>query len=769
MKSEFKNLRHLSALRPHLAWIIGLCFLAVLPFASVAFSSGRVLSDSQTDVVQHFLYSRAFGFGEMAAGNLPLWNPYLYGGIPYLGEFQSALLYPLNALFLILPIGAAINWSFLLHVAVLGIGTYTWAGGRGLSRPASFVSGVVAMFSGTFILHIYAGHLSNVCSMAWAPWIFWGIDGWLARRHGGWIVLASGAVALQIYAGHPQYVYFNALIAGLYSLLHLVGTFRLRSAAIGLLAIYPGGILLAAAQLFPGIAAASEAVRSGGANYEFAAMFSFPPENLLTVCAPWLFGDMQRIPYWGRCYLWEMCAFSGVAALSLAVFGSTSSDSKFGARRLLVVLGIAILLALGAHTPFHQFLYSFLPGFSSFRGSSKFIFFAGLIFALLAGKGFQRLLAREEASRVLIGALFVLGVILCALPSTISTDALTSVARQISATRESYFPLASFNEARFQEAACKMAGASLRLSGGVLFIAALLFALNKKWRSAPWAMGALVVVELVLFARTTVTFFPLETYRYRPLADFFKQNPGDYRVLNLINPDSAMLLRMPNIWGYDPGVLKRYAQLLFVSQGLDPATATQNLPFRTNHPILGMLRGRFAFTPKPDGQVEVAPFNDPFQQFALYSQYRVIPNPNALLAELKSPTFDLRKEVLLDSEPVPVPESGEAAAKLHVRDRSTDHWTLEVETDRAVILVMTDSYSKDWRVESLEGSVQINYNILPANHALRAIPLAAGKHRIRIAYCPQGLEAGFLTTTLTLVALGIVASKPAWRKKLDFA
>lgn len=758
----------IARIKPHLLWLALLAVVAMLPLGRALLSTTEVLSDQSTDVTLHFLYSRAFGFGEMAKGNLPLWNPYIYSGIPYLGQFQSALLYPPNLIFLVLPLATAINWSFAIHIFLLGAGMYFWAVLRGLKPAAAFVAGVTAMLSGAVMLHIYAGHLSNVCSMAWIPLVLAGIDGWLKRRHAGWLALSAGAVALQLYAGHPQYFYYTALVAGLYSVVHLPGSPRLLVAALGLAAIYPVGALLASAQLLPGITATSEAVRSGGVAYDFSAMFSFPPENFLTLLAPWVFGDMRSVPYWGRCYLWEMSVFAGTGMLVLACFGCGRKLENAGRLRLLVMLGCVVLLALGMHTPLHKLLYHVLPGFSSFRGSSKFISFAALFLALFAGIGFDRLLRREKFPRALGVAMVVLGVGLIVASFLITGDRLMGFVKLIVATKESYLNPAAFEQSALLAAARALTVQSLRISGGLFIGFAVLLYGTNRWRWAVGVVGLAAVVELVVFARSTVTTFPLAAFTYQPVADFLKKNPGDYRTLNLFNADAAMLLRSENIWGYDPGVLKRYAQLLHLSQGNDPEAANQYLSFRSSHPILSMLRCRFAFVPKPGGQIDITTMADPFSRFALYSQYRVLPDSKAVLGELKSPWFDLRKEVLLETEPVPRPEPETPRHEIRVVDSSTDHWTLEIQTDRAALLVMTDSYSQDWRATALPDSVQSNYTIQPANYALRAIPLAAGKHSLRLEYVPRGFREGIALSLLTLLVGGATFSWRPLRERLDF-
>lgn len=757
----------------HYLWLGLLGLLTLIALGGSLFTTQQVLSDRSADIASQFLYARAFGFGELAKGNLPLWNPYIYSGVPFLGDFQSALLYPPNLIFLLLPLAAAMNWSIALHVFGLGAAMYGWTFWRGFRPVAAFVSGACAMFGGTFFLHIYAGHLSNVCTMAWVPLIFWGIDGWLARRHAGWLFLAAAAAALQLYAGHVQYFYYTALIAGLYSLVYVIGTTRPVIALAGLAAIYPMAALLSAAQLLPGLSAAGESVRSGGVNYEFAAMFSLPPENFLTLLAPWAFGDMRTVPYWGRCYLWEMSLFAGVGMLLLAVFGLLHPMEKRGRTRLLVLLGLIALLALGTHTPLHRLLYNILPGFSSFRGASKFIFFFSILLAFCAGAGVNALWDGKK-SPVLLGIVaIVLGGITAAFGLFLNAAGGQKIIHQaamgIVATKESYLNPAAFEQEAFMKAAQAMGSHALLIAGGCLILFAILLFLNQRWKPARVILVAGAVLEVFLFARGTVVTFPIADFFFPGVQDFYTKNPGDYRTLNLFNPDASMVLRNGNIWGYDPSVLKRYAQLLTLSQGIDPAQASQYLPFQQPHPILSLVRGKIVMVAKPNGEIEVTPLDEPLPHFAVFSQYKVISNQEERFGILRAPQFDFTKTVILEQEPIPRPEGLPAKLEIREIESSTDSLSLEVLIDRASLLMITDSFSKDWTVESLPGSTQITYELLPANHALRVIPLAAGRHVLRLSYVPAGLGLGMLISLLTSAGVILALSLRRLRHFLNFS
>src|SRR5437764_589003 len=126
-------------------------------------------------------------------------------------------------------------------------------------------------------------------------------------------LLGIFAMAMFLLAGHPQYVYYTGMAAAVYVLVNLFRAKNIPMALAGCALIVAGGVALAAVQLLTGMDFVSESVRSGGTKYEFSASFSFPPENLLTMISPGVFGPLAAPEgssppdaYFGRCYLWEV-------------------------------------------------------------------------------------------------------------------------------------------------------------------------------------------------------------------------------------------------------------------------------------------------------------------------------------------------------------------------------------------------------------------------------------------------------------------------------
>ena len=129
---------------------VGLIVVVVLGlFADVLFRSAPpVLSAVGGDMWREFIFWREFGFGQLKQGNLALWNPYAFGGVPFFGGFQSALLYPPNWLYMLLPLTLAVNVGMALHFVLGGLFMFAWAAHRGLCLPARILAGVLFTLCG---------------------------------------------------------------------------------------------------------------------------------------------------------------------------------------------------------------------------------------------------------------------------------------------------------------------------------------------------------------------------------------------------------------------------------------------------------------------------------------------------------------------------------------------------------------------------------------------------------------------------------------------
>ncbi len=752
-------------------WQVALALLGLtlLMFGDVLFSPRPlVLSKQGEDLFYYFVGARGFGFGQLRQGHLALWNPHVFSGTPFFGNFQSALLYPPNWTYLLLPLDKAIDCDIALHLLVAGLGTSLWAARRGLHPLACLVAGTLAMFGGPYFLKVYAGHLTALCAMAWTPLVFLALDGmWEeATRRGAvrWWLLGVGAVAMQALAGHPQTVFNTGVAAIVYTALLLVGGGQRRRLAAGVVGMYAGGAALAAVQILTGLQVAAETTRSGGVPYEFAAMFSLPPENLLTLLAPGLFGDLTHCPYWGRWYLWEMSLFMGVSGLSLAAYGALCGGA---ARRWSPgMVALLLLLALAAYTPLFGLLYAVVPGFDHFRGHSKFIVQAGFFLALLAGIGCDNLLREARHTRTLrwLAALaLALGVIAVGLGLCIQSSAAVGAAgpwgrlmTDMAATNESYVRLAQAQDPQFIQQAGRGAAQAWLCCGATCLLLGGLWWLRQTTIRAAYGMAGLALLEVFVFARATRPTFDLAAARQPAVRQFLAEHPGDYRILQLNNLYSDPHNEAQYLWGYDPVALRRYAEFMAWTQGQNPDNAADEVIFRSAPPLYRMLRLGYVFT--PDGAVGQAAA-PPLPRLQLVRRWTLAQGRDHIFALLGDPAFDPRRQVILETPPVPEPVQTSQRGAVRLVQATTDALEVEAILPQPAILLVTDAYSTGWRAVALPGSVQRQYQLLPADYVLRAVPLDAGHHYLRLEYAPSGFRIG---RWISLVSLAVYLSLFIW-------
>lgn len=752
--------RRLLRLAPAAAYLA----VVLLLVGDVLLSPSAVLSAPGEDLDGYYLGLRRFGFSELRAGNLPLWNPLLFGGAPYFANFETALLYPPNWLHLALPLERAINLGVALHLFLAGFLTFVWLRGRGASVLGSWLAGLFYMLSGPYFLHLYPGHLSNLCTLAWAPLLFRALDGWFDSADARWCLLGTAAVSLQILAGHPQYVYYTAVAAVLYCALRLRRDPRRAGLALGAAAMYAGAALVCAVQLLAGLESLAELSRGAVSPREFSRTFSLPPENLLTLLLPHAFGDIVRQPYYGRWHLWETCLFMGTSGLLLAAHGAAARDARRGRTDAAMVL-LLLFLALGPLTPLYDVLYHYLPGYGLFRGTSKFSSLAALFMAASAAAGFDRLRAGPPPGRLAalaagLGVAFTAAWVWLSLPADLGQLAAgKAVFRALEARgAETFFPPRLYHSVAAVRAAAGFAAGELLTRGrALLLVSALLYLAGSSRR---WSRGlaALAVLEMLLFARGSKAALLPGTEYPRAWTEAAAALSPDERVLHIgiSGSNPVFAAGVPDAWGYGPLYVDRYSKLMDFFWGLKPEKGVPFDPRRllVQNPILRLLRVRHVFLYDPWNTILTLP---PSPRVRLMEDWRPLSDPATILRTLADPRFDAGRTVLLERTPDPLPERSPRPGRAAVTRSSTDWLEIEAELERPAVLLVTDAYSRHWTVRSLRPDPpQERYEVLPADYALRAVPLRAGRHLLRMEYRPPGFAIGRWVSLAALAAFAVL-------------
>ena len=212
---------------------------------------------------------------------------------------------------------------------------------------------------------------------------------------------------------------------------------------------------------------------------------------------------------------------------------------------------------------------------------------------------------------------------------------------------------------------------------------------------------------------------------------------------------------LDTVCGYEPMMLRRYAELMNVAQGYPPEKSIVLMASVGQHPVIDMLgvRGWLILDPARRWRSRrQAILDNPgaLPRAWLVNNAAVIESREERLKVLAKGPWDPRKTVILEEIPPgapPVPtETSAGTAK--VMSRKPGDYVLEAANDADAFLVLSEAYYPGWTAE-VDGKTA---EVLPANHLIQAVRLPPGKHVVRFEYRSRFLGVGVAVALLAAFA-----------------
>ena len=742
------------------------------------------------DICLNHLPTRLYTTPILRSGHLPLWNPYLSGGMPLAANPNNLIFHPITLLFLMMPVMAAFHASILLQYLLAGWGILLWGREEGLGEESALAGGLTYALSGALVS---CGSLQNLLSSwAWVPLALFALA--RHRRTGSPKALLgfSAALAVQLLAGDP-------LAAGTSLLLGLFDTLWGRGAegrgflrpAAGL----AGGFLLACGlalvQILPAREMIAESSRASGIPYADASVWSIPPARLLEIVVPSLYGDptaLKVTSYWGgmvfeKGYPFLLSIYLGAASLLLALCALGRRRDR-RAQALAATAAILTLASLGPGAFLYRFLYQTVPLVASLRYPSRFLLPAFLCLSLLCALGLERL--REEIPGRGLGPgmrLLLAGAVLIALATAflaLHPPALEGL------IQEGLGIGSGAGDAALRRIGAQVREHLLRATLVASGMAAVVLAIRRV-RLGPTLVSTLALLVLavdLISANSHINpVVPPAFYGTRPtVLDLVRGSDPPPRVYSAPRPPGFAVMAQSDSawWGYfwdqisarvSTSLPERIWMAYDKSTDLLSPRRVNDLSDRmremepdrirrlTDLASVGVLMSyREMKDPAliPAGQV-ARQTNVPLRFYRsrgplprAYLVFRARPEEGEILPALTDPGLDPRREVFLAGIPQPVGERAEDGRVLFVEDLP-EKIVLDVFAGRPGWLVLTDNNYPGWTAER-EGT---RLPILRANFLFRAVPVPAGESRVVFRYRPLPLYLGAAGSLASLAAGGV--------------
>ncbi len=703
----------------------------------------------QGDFTGQFVTFAAYQYNRFAAGEVPLWNPYNNGGLPFIADTQAAVFYPPRLITIALArlsggfSSHALQLEMTAHVLAASLLMYALLRRMLHKNPGSYLAGLVGAITfsyGGFLTSYPPLQLALLEAAIWLPLALLGVLEFSRgeRPRYSWLLLTALAYGLSWMAGHPQTTWFQTyvLVAYLgyrvyekhYSWVHFVGG----SALFGLLG---GG--LAAVQLLPGFEYLAYTTRAGF-GYDLKGN-GFPVRDLAQFVFPGIVSLFSPL-------------YIGITGLVLAVLAIWRRGA--GAVFWGVAAVIALGLSLGDNSAIFPALYNIMPGLRFFRGQERAAYVVATSLAILAGIGAAHLynwkaedwpIATKNLKR---GALALIG---------LTGGAVVIVFNEWLVNTDQLNPILSvvLFSALLAGATYGLVRGMVSKPGSVILGAALI---------------GLIVFDLFTVNMDSVaTYDPVQasqqiSFTLPPLAaQALADTDGVFRVdgYRVLGDNYGSLYGLMDIRGISPlfmsgphAIIQRdlinpLAWELFAVRYV--YTDWEDLPVEST--VVAEGEDRF-------GAVRMHQMANPRPFASVVYQAEVIPQAEAAFTRLTDGNFDMRSTVLLEREPSIRLNTPADMSLADVLDFQPERISLRVSTRQPGLLTVAMPYYPGW-IATVNGE---EMPILKAYTALIAIPIETGASEVVLRYDPLSYRLGALMSGVAWLVL-VIGSMIAARRR----
>ena len=377
-------------------------------------------------------------------GVFPLWNPYIFCGMPAYGSLMviGERTFDLAAFLwsMVEKIGSAIfmnpqnGWS-IFYYFLMAAGAYFLAFRKTGQKIPSLISALATIYSMYIIIWVMDGHGSKLLVMSFFPLILLLADRLTER----FSLLDTLCLVLVLHfalnGAHIQMLFYTFLTAGIYFLYSIIRSFVKKAdwkKPVIAAAVFTAATLLAftmaadrylslleytsysirgSAPAVPSMADAASKSTEGGLDYTYATNWSLGIGEVSTMVVPSLYGfgtheyqgpltnnqPFKINTYFGPQPFTQAPQYMGVVVLVLAVVGFWRNRKVPFVQFLAITIVFSMLVAFGKEFPVvYDLMFKYVPGFNKFRVPSMILVLVQMMTPILAAYGIASFLERRD-------------------------------------------------------------------------------------------------------------------------------------------------------------------------------------------------------------------------------------------------------------------------------------------------------------------------------------------------------------------------------------
>lgn len=418
--------------------------ILIIPFMVFIFLGEMIIDDltpSKGDLVEGYPV-RKWGFDYIEKnGELPHWYPHLFSGMPSYSAYSFSPSDPVGEA--LRPVLFNFGIKFWFYFSIGGIGMFLFLLRKKLDHLPALLGALSFALTPYLFGLINAGHGTKIFTFAFLPFVLLAVDYMLSGSSWKSVLYLSLATAFQLWAKHPQIVYYTWMLVVLIwfwkqisSLISRQWSLKVegKQNVVLLVALLLAGLLVvdpfASVMEFqghstrgaPSVLDKTEETKTG-TNWEYATRWSLHPKETVSFVYPYFYGlqnfptrDVKSGAYWGYMQFTQSTHYLGLVVILMAILGLTLKKPDRESWLWIIATALILLVGFGKHIPLlYRPLFELAPMFSKFRVPSMIYILLPLTIGVLGARGLQMILSilregnQKELQKLRSRALIVFG------------------------------------------------------------------------------------------------------------------------------------------------------------------------------------------------------------------------------------------------------------------------------------------------------------------------------------------------------------------------
>ena len=720
--------------------------------------------------------------------NMPQWYPNLFSGMPSYGGYiymtgDPTKLFRNTILF---NLGLKV-WFFL---SLGGFGTFFLLKTLGSSSNAGVLGGLITGLTPYGFGLVNAGHLNKIFAMAYVPWVLACFLVFMKKKSLKSICVLSLITALQLWANHPQIVYYTWMIIGFYYVWSIGIEYNNKSFSLASKLYELGGVLVA---LFLALIMVSDPYNevytfqkhsnrgaksvlekmeetSSGTDWNYATQWSFHPKEVISFVYPYFYGlqnfstrDLKSAAYWGYMPFTQSTHYLGLIALILASIGALLKKPDKTSLFFWITTILILITGFGNFFPLlYKPFFELFPFFSKFRIPSMIYALLPITISILAARGYDILVSSKGEKHPFKKAFyFVGGIVAVSFLFLIVSDFMID----FSSSKDGRYNSSIQGQLRSIRYDLFNKGCFLAISVSLCFLGLYYsYAKNKISKSLfNFGVIGLIILDLGILNNEFINVKPKKNmdrmFQKNSIIDHLISDKSNFRVFpaDEITSNKYSYWNVESIGGYRPIKLRAYQDLMDAGG------------FNRSH-ILDMLNVKYVLTRKKINNPNFIPVEE-IQ--GIYENKKVLPKAwiigdlkivesqkESLMETLMTGFNPYSSAVVLKYEGDDMPANANGQAIIKLKEENTIEINCQSETG-GLLVVSEIYYEPGWRA-FVNG---VETKIYQTNHILRSVYIPAGESEVFFEYDNSRWKSTRMLSRISLLTVLVLIGFSIFRER----